>query len=70
MFETIEAMYKHARVGILLSLSSSMNKNENGFIKHNPGDILNWAQEKYGSVAIDHSSSNEELYLIIYKNEN
>jgi SAM-dependent methyltransferase len=70
LFETIEAMYKHARVGILLSLSSSMYKDENGFIKHNPGDILNWAQEKYGSVAIDHSSSNKEFYLIIYKNEN
>lgn len=70
LFETIEMMYKHAKFGIILTLSSSIDDNKSGFIKHNPGDILNWAQEKYGSVALDHSSSSKEFYLIIYKNEN
>jgi len=70
LFETIEKMYKHTKFGIILTLTSSIDDSESGFIKHNPGNILNWAQTKFGSVALDHSSSKKEFYLIIYKNEN
>jgi len=68
LFETIETMYKHAKIGVIITLASSLHNEETGTIKHNPGDILNWAQTKFGLVALDHSGSNKEFILIIYKN--
>ena len=37
-------------------------------IRYNPGVVLNYAQAKFGNVALDHTGTNESFYLIIYKN--
>ena len=69
LLETIDIMYKHANKGILLTLSSTMNKEESPFEKYNPSMIFDIVQTKYKGAALDHSSSDNEFTLIIYKNE-
>jgi SAM-dependent methyltransferase len=68
LHKTIEKMYNHANKGIVIKLASSLVTEENQLIKYNPGELFNWAQEKFGLVALDHSNTNEEFLLIIYKN--
>jgi SAM-dependent methyltransferase len=67
--DTIETMIKHSNKGAIIMLASSLTKIDDGLINFNPGDILNWAQEQYGSCAIDHSNGSDVFTLIIYKNE-
>ena len=44
------------------------NKEEEpGLLRYNPGVVLNWAQARFGNVALDHTGTNEMFYLIIYK---
>ena len=40
---------------------------DDGLINRNPGDILNWAQNEFGNVALDHSFSKDLFILVIYK---
>jgi hypothetical protein len=73
LFETIDRMYEHANKGVLLQLNSSalvidQDQEDSGIVRFNPGVILNYAQTKYGNVALDHTGTNELFYLIIYKN--
>ena len=64
---TIETMYQRANAGVVVTLASSLPGIEDGLINYNPGDILNWAQGKFGQVALDHTMSRELFNLIIYK---
>ena len=64
---TIRIMYKHANKGVALLLTSDILNVEDGLINRNPGDILNWATKEFGSVALDHSFSDELFTLVIYK---
>tara|TARA_R110000803_G_scaffold42850_6_gene91751 strand:+ start:7110 stop:7793 length:684 start_codon:yes stop_codon:yes gene_type:complete len=64
--DTIEKMYKHAIKGIVVLLTSK-NVKEDGIIQHDPGKILNWAQDKFKNVLLDHSSSEDGFCLIIKK---
>ncbi len=71
LFETIETMINHANKGVLIQLNSDLftNKEEEpGLLRYNPGVVLNWAQARFGNVALDHTGTNEMFYLIIYKN--
>ena len=70
LHSTIDAMYKHANNGILILLSSSIPGEEGDLIDHNPGDIFNWAQKKYGITALDHTISDDLFLIAIYKNIN
>jgi SAM-dependent methyltransferase len=65
--KTIHTMVGHANNGVVLLLTSSINDIDDGLINRNPGDILNWAQKEFGSVAVDHSFSNDVFILVIYK---
>jgi len=56
--DTIQSMYDHANNGIVILLDSTV---------HNPGNVLTWAQDTLGGVALDHSFSDNEYTLIIYK---
>ena len=68
MQSTIETMYHHANNGIVAIFASSQTKSkEDGLINRNAGEVLNWAQTKFGTVAIDHTVSNDVFVLIIYK---
>lgn len=64
---TIETMWARANKGVIITLASSIPGIEDGLINHNPGDVLNWAQERFGQVALDHTMSRELFNLIIYK---
>jgi SAM-dependent methyltransferase len=64
---TIHTMYKHANKGVVLLLTSDLNNIDDGLINRNAGDILNWATKEFGSVALDHSFSDELFILVIYK---
>jgi hypothetical protein len=55
---TIQSMYNHSNEGLIILLDNSI---------HNPGNIFNWAHEQFAGVSIDHSFSNDEYILIIYK---
>lgn len=68
LFKTIDKMYKHANKGLILVLASELVKTESEWIKYNPGEILNWARDKYHNVALDHSSFENSFILVIYKN--
>lgn len=65
--KTIQSMYDHAERGVIVMLASDIPKIEDGLINWNPGDVLNWCQGTFGTVAIDHSYSEEMFTLIIYK---
>jgi len=67
--DTIDKMYQHAEKGVIIMLASTLTKIDDGLINYNPGDILNWAQEKYKNCALDHSISSDLFTLIIYKNK-
>jgi len=69
LYDTIESMYKHANKGILILLSSSIPGEEGELIDNNPGNIFNWAQKKYGVVALDHTISDDLFLIAIYKNK-
>jgi len=56
--DTIQSMYDHANNGVVILLDNTV---------HNPGDVLVWAQDNLGGVALDHSFSDNEYILIIYK---
>lgn len=55
---TVQSMYNHSNKGIIILLDGNV---------HNPGNVFNWAQDAFGGVAIDHSFSNNEYVLVIYK---
>jgi len=55
---TIQSMYNHSVKGLIVLLDGNV---------HNPGNVFNWAQDSFGGVAIDHSFSNNEYVLVIYK---
>jgi len=55
---TIQAMYNHSNKGIIILLDGNV---------HNPGNVFNWAQDSFSGAAIDHSFSNNEYVLVIYK---
>ena len=55
---TIQSMYNHSNKGVIILLDGNV---------HNPGNIFNWAQDSFGSTAIDHSFSDNEYVLVIYK---
>jgi len=55
---TITSMYDHCNKGLILLLDSNI---------HDAGNIFNWSHDKFGGAAIDHSFSNNEYILIIYK---
>jgi len=69
MQSTIESMYNHANKGIIVILASDRSETkDDGLINRNAGDVLNWAQKKFGTTALDHTVSNDVFVLIIYKN--
>jgi hypothetical protein len=65
--KTIQSMYDHAERGVIVMLTSDIPKIDDGLINWNPGEVLNWCQGTFGTVAIDHSYSEEMFTLIIYK---
>jgi hypothetical protein len=65
--KTVTCMYEHANTGVIVMLASDIPKIEDGLVNWNPGDVLNWCQSTFGTVAIDHSYSDEMFTLIIYK---
>ena len=65
--DTIRIMYKHANKGVVLLLTSNLLETDDGLINRSPSDILNWALKEFGSVALDHSFSDELFILVIYK---
>jgi len=68
MQSTIETMYHHANNGIIAIFASDQSKTkEDGLINRNAGEVLNWAQTKFGTVALDHTISSDVFVLIIYK---
>ena len=60
-------MYKHCTRGVVMMLASTFTSTEDELINYNPGDILNWAKEEFGNVALDHSMGDDVFVLIIYK---
>jgi len=66
--DTIKAMMNHCEKGSVILLASDQSGIDDGLINWNAGDIFNWAQKEFGSVAIDHSFSKDLFTLIIYKN--
>jgi SAM-dependent methyltransferase len=69
MESTLKKMYHHANKGIVAIFASDQAKmKEDGLINRNAGNILNWAQKEFGTVALDHTVSNDVFVLIIYKN--
>ena len=69
MQSTLKKMYQHANKGIVAIFASDQSKtNDDGLINRNAGDVLNWAQKEFGTVALDHTVSNDVFVLIIYKN--
>ncbi len=68
--DTIKAMMNHCEKGSVILLASDQSGIDDGLINWNAGDIFNWAQKEFGSVAIDHSFSKDLFTVIIYKNEN
>ena len=65
--DTIKAMVKHSKKGSILLLASDTGIDD-GLINWNAGDVLNWAQQEFGNVAIDHTFSKDLFTVIIYKN--
>lgn len=65
--DTIRIMYKHANKGVVLLLTSNLLETDDGLINRSPSDILNWALKEFGSVALDHSFSDDVFILVIYK---
>lgn len=65
--ESIRKMYLHATTGVIVMLASNITNIQDGLVEHNPGEILNWAQQEFGNVAIDHSIGADVFCLIIYK---
>ena len=55
---TIQSMYNHSNKGVIMLLDGNV---------HNPGNVFNWAQDSFGSTALDHSFSETEYVLVIYK---
>ncbi len=71
LFATLDSMFKHAKQGVLVYLNSDVvqpQEESPSLIRYNPGVVLNYAQTKFGNVALDHTGTNESFYLIIYKN--
>ena len=64
---TIEAMYKHAKKGLAIMLSTG-DGHADDLINHEPTPLLDWAIKKYGMVTLDHSLGGSLFVLIIYKN--
>ena len=67
---TIKCMHKHANKGIIILLTSTHSKVQDGLINYNPGDLLNWAQQELGYTALDHTASKDGFVLLIYKRQN
>lgn len=65
--KTIEVMYDKCNIGVVVLLSSDRTEIEDSLINYNPGDVLNWATEKFTNIALDHSISADLFTLIIYK---
>jgi hypothetical protein len=65
--KTINAMYNHCNRGVVVALASKYTSIEDDLINYDPGNILNWAKEEFGNVAIDHSMGDDVFVLIIYK---
>jgi SAM-dependent methyltransferase len=68
LFDTIEKMYSLCNDGMLIVLASNMSDDESSAIKCDPGLVFNWAQSRFGNVVIDHTDSDGQFILIIYKN--
>lgn len=65
--KTISAMYKHCTRGVIVELASKYTSIEDELINYDPGQMLNWAKEEFGNVAVDHSMGDDVFVLIIYK---
>ena len=66
---TLTKMYQHANKGIIAIFASDQSEiKDDGLINRNAGDVLNWAQKEFGTVALDHTVSNDVFVIIIYKN--
>ena len=68
LHDTMKAMMNHCEKGSILLLASDLSGIDDGLINWNAGDVFNWAQKEFGSVAIDHTFSKDIFTLIIYKN--
>ena len=66
MESTLEVMYRHANKGVVSIFASDNSESKDGLINRNAGEVLNWAQKKFGMVALDHTVSNDVFVLIIY----
>ena len=67
--DTIKSMMAHCEKGSVILLASDLNNIDDGLINWNAGEIFNWAQKEFGSVALDHSFSDDIFTIIIYKTE-
>jgi len=65
--DTIVKMMQHCKKGSIIILSSDILETDDGLINFNPGDMLNWAQKEFNSVALDHSYADGVFTLVIYK---
>ena len=65
--DTIVKMMQHCNKGSIIILSSDILETDDGLINFNPGDMLNWAQKEFNSVALDHSYADGVFTLVIYK---
>lgn len=68
--KTIEKMYDCANEGVIITMASELIDTDNPWIKHNPGDILNWARTQYTNIVLDHTIFQNSFILVIYKNKN
>ena len=65
--KTISSMYNQADRGIVVMLASDISEMQDELINWSPGEVLNWCQKTFGTVAVDHTYSNDLFTLIIYK---
>ena len=65
--DTMKAMIKHCDKGAVILLASDTTTEDDGLINWNAGEVFNWAQKEFGSVALDHSFADDIFTLIIYK---
>ena len=65
--DSITKMMQHCTKGSIILLSSDLTDADDGLINFNPGDLLNWAQKEFKSVAVDHSFATGVFAIVIYK---
>ena len=65
---TIKKMMAHCEKGSIILLASDSTKTDDGLTNWSASALLDWSMKTFGSVAIDHSFSDDIFTLIIYKN--